>query len=95
MQFLNEAAKQFNTAGMFEAVNEVYKVSIPVAEAARNFKKLTEIHTDLRDAFTNIVRLEGKVIRIGSVILLFHSKDLAKLAILPDYKRPRMLCSLV
>ena len=68
MQFLNEAAKQFNTAGMFEAVNEVYKVSIPVAEAARNFKKLTEIHTDLRDAFTNIVRLEGKIVFIS----IFH-----------------------
>ena len=71
MQFLNEAAKQFNTAGMFEAVNEVYKVSIPVAEAARNFKKLTEIHTDLRDAFTNIVRLEGKVMRVGSVTFCY------------------------
>ena len=71
MQFLNEAAKQFNTAGMFEAVNEVYKVSIPVAEAARNFKKLTEIHTDLRDAFTNIVRLEGKIIFI-SISFSFH-----------------------
>ena len=60
MHFLDEAAKLFNTAGMFEAVNEVYKVSIPVAEAARNFKKLTDIHTDIRDAFNNIVRLQGK-----------------------------------
>ena len=58
MQFLDEAAKLFNTAGMFEAINGVYKVSIPIAEALRNFKKLTEIHTDLRDAFTNIVRLQ-------------------------------------
>jgi len=60
MQFLDEAAKLFNSAGMFEAVNGVHKLSIPVAEAARNFKKLTDIHSDLRDAFTNIVRLEGK-----------------------------------
>lgn len=60
MQFLDEAAKLFNTAGMFEAVNGVYKVSIPIAEAARNFKKLTEIHTELRDAFSNIVKLQGK-----------------------------------
>merc|ERR1739844_468402 len=40
-QFLDEAAKLFNSAGMFEAVNGVFKVSIPVAEAARNFRKLT------------------------------------------------------
>ena len=45
---------------MFEAVNGVYKVSIPIAENARNFQKLTDIHTDLRDAFTNMVRLKGK-----------------------------------
>ena len=44
MQFLDEAAKLFNSAGMFEAVNGVHKLSIPVAEAARNFKKLTDIH---------------------------------------------------
>lgn len=60
MQFLDEAAKLFNRAGMFEAVNEVYKVSIPVAEAARNFKKLTDIHKDLCDAFTNMDRLHGR-----------------------------------
>lgn len=60
MQFLDEAAKLFNTAGMYEAVNGVYKVSTPIAEAARNFKKLTEIHTELRDAFSNIVKLQGK-----------------------------------
>lgn len=45
---------------MYEAINGVYKISIPIAEAARNFKKLTEIHTDLRDAFTNIVKLSGR-----------------------------------
>ena len=44
---------------MFDKL-QVFKVSIPVAEALRNFKKLTEIHKDLHDAFTNIVRLEGK-----------------------------------
>ena len=35
-------------------------MSIPIAEAARNFKKLTDIHKDLYDAFTNIDRLQGK-----------------------------------
>ena len=60
MQFLDEAAKLFNSAGMYEAVNEVYKVSIPIAEADRNFKKLTEIHKDLTDAFSTIVRQHGK-----------------------------------
>ena len=60
MQFLDEAANLFNRAGMYEAVNEVYKVSIPIAEADRNFKKLTEIHKDLTDAFSTIVKQQGK-----------------------------------
>jgi hypothetical protein len=60
MQFLDEAAKLFNRAIMYEAVNEVYKISIPIAEFQRNFKKLTDIHKDLFDAFTNIDRLQGK-----------------------------------
>ena len=38
----------------------MYKVSIPIAEASRDFKKLTEIHDDLKGAFTQIVKLMGK-----------------------------------
>jgi hypothetical protein len=60
MNFLDEAAKYFSQAGMFETVNEVFKVAIPVAEAHRNFKKLAEIHKDLHEAFKNIDRLHGK-----------------------------------
>ena len=60
MQFLDEAANLFNRSGMYEAVNEVYKVSIPIAEADRNFKKLTEIHKELTDAFSTIVKMHGK-----------------------------------
>ena len=60
MQFLDEAAKLFNQAGFFEAINGVYKISIPVAEAGRNFEKLKLIHTDLYEAFNKIVQLHGK-----------------------------------
>ena len=38
----------------------IFQVSIPIAEAQRNFKKLTDIHKDLFDAFSNIDRLQGK-----------------------------------
>ena len=30
--------------GMFEAMNEVYKILTPIAEAHRDFKKLANIH---------------------------------------------------
>ena len=44
IQFVDEAARLLNKAGLFETVNEVYKAVIPIAEANRNFTKLAEIH---------------------------------------------------
>ena len=57
MQFLDEAAKLFNQAGMFEAVNMVNHVSIPVAEAKRNFKKLTDIHRYVNFFIQNFISI--------------------------------------
>ena len=44
-------------ADMFEAVNRVYKVLIPIHEAHRDFKKLATLHGKLREAFDNISRM--------------------------------------
>lgn len=41
---LEHAASSFHTAGMYEAINDVYKVLIPIAEANRDYKKLANIH---------------------------------------------------
>ncbi len=60
ISLLDRAAKCFSQAGMYEAMNEVYKASLPVVENARNFKKLAEIHGDLHEAFKNVHRLQGK-----------------------------------
>lgn len=40
---------------MYEAVNEVYKILIPIHEANRDAKKLSAIHGKLQDAFSKIV----------------------------------------
>lgn len=40
---------------MYEAVNEVYKVLIPIQEANRDAKKLATIHGKLQEAFGKIV----------------------------------------
>lgn len=40
---------------MYEAVNEVYKVLIPIHEANRDAKKLATIHGKLQEAFGKIV----------------------------------------
>uniref|UniRef100_T1J9Y0 Uncharacterized protein n=1 Tax=Strigamia maritima TaxID=126957 RepID=T1J9Y0_STRMM len=57
---LEQAASSFNLAGMFEAMNVVYKILIPIAEANRDFKKLANIHSKLHEAFSKIDHMAGK-----------------------------------
>ena len=60
IEFLEHAAEEFTQAGMYEAVNEVYKPVIKIVEANRDFKKLSEIHKKLFKAFEKIESLQGK-----------------------------------
>ncbi|XP_063795280.1 dedicator of cytokinesis protein 7 isoform X8 [Pseudophryne corroboree] len=69
---LEQAAASFSMAGMYEAVNDVYKVLIPIHEANRDAKKLCTIHGKLQDAFSKIVhqstgweRMFGTYFRVG------------------------------
>ncbi|XP_053549640.1 dedicator of cytokinesis protein 7 isoform X13 [Bombina bombina] len=69
---LEQAAASFSMAGMYEAVNEVYKVLIPIHEANRDAKKLSTIHGKLQEAFSKIVhqstgweRMFGTYFRVG------------------------------
>ncbi|XP_069498126.1 dedicator of cytokinesis protein 7 isoform X9 [Ambystoma mexicanum] len=69
---LEQAASSFSMAGMYEAVNEVYKVLIPIHEANRDAKKLSTIHGKLQEAFSKIVhqstgweRMFGTYFRVG------------------------------
>ncbi|XP_078387616.1 dedicator of cytokinesis protein 7 isoform X1 [Cetorhinus maximus] len=67
---LEQAAASFTMAGMYEAVNEVYKILIPIHEANRDSKKLATIHGKLQDAFNKIPnqnskRMFGTYFRVG------------------------------
>uniref|UniRef100_A0A8C2KP59 Dedicator of cytokinesis 7 n=1 Tax=Cyprinus carpio TaxID=7962 RepID=A0A8C2KP59_CYPCA len=64
---LEQAAASFSMAGMYEAVNEVYKVLIPIHEASRDAKKLATIHGKLQEAFGKIngKRMFGTYFRVG------------------------------
>lgn len=57
---LEEAANSFQIAGMYEAMNQVYKILIPIYEANRDFLKLGKIHGKLQEAFHRISQLHGK-----------------------------------
>ncbi|XP_049572632.1 dedicator of cytokinesis protein 8 [Syngnathus scovelli] len=67
---LEQAAELFSNGGLYEAVNEVYKVIIPILEAHRDFKKLASTHDKLQRAFDNIIqkghkRMFGTYFRVG------------------------------
>ncbi|NXP70260.1 DOCK8 protein, partial [Ramphastos sulfuratus] len=52
---LEQAAELFSTGGLYETVNEVYKIVIPILEAHRDFRKLTLTHSKLQKAFESII----------------------------------------
>ncbi|XP_053727876.1 dedicator of cytokinesis protein 8 isoform X2 [Synchiropus splendidus] len=67
---LEQAAELFSNGGLYEAVNEVYKIIIPILEANRDFRKLASTHDKLQRAFDNIIqkghkRMFGTYFRVG------------------------------
>ncbi|KAM9857754.1 dedicator of cytokinesis protein 8 [Aulostomus maculatus] len=67
---LEQAAELFSNGGLYEAVNEVYKIIIPILEAHRDFRKLASTHDKLQRAFNNIIqkghkRMFGTYFRVG------------------------------
>ncbi|XP_060266893.1 dedicator of cytokinesis protein 8 isoform X4 [Ovis aries] len=67
---LEQAAELFSTGGLYETVNEVYKLVIPILEAHRDFRKLTSTHEKLQKAFDSIIskghkRMFGTYFRVG------------------------------
>nr|XP_020449325.1 dedicator of cytokinesis protein 8 [Monopterus albus] len=67
---LEQAAELFSNGGLYEAVNEVYKIIIPILEAHRDFRKLASTHDKLQRAFENIIqkghkRMFGTYFRVG------------------------------
>lgn len=44
---------------MYEAINEVYKILLPIHEANRDFKKLATVHGKLQEAFNKVYNQVG------------------------------------
>ena len=51
---------------MYENVNEVYKILIPIAEAHRDYKSLAVIHSKLHDSF---VKIDQQVTDLQSIFI--------------------------
>lgn len=63
--------------GLYEAVNEVYKVIIPILEAHRDFRKLASTHDKLQRAFDSIIQ---KVENYAVVAIAAHAGVFAQLS---------------
>ncbi|XP_034293671.1 dedicator of cytokinesis protein 6 isoform X1 [Pantherophis guttatus] len=79
---LEQAASSFTLGGLYEAVNETYKILIPIHEANRDFKKLAVVHGKLQDAFSKITsqasgweRMFGTYFRVGFYSSKFGDLD--------------------
>ncbi|XP_057299405.1 dedicator of cytokinesis protein 7-like isoform X1 [Hydractinia symbiolongicarpus] len=57
---LEHAVHMFKNALMYELINEVDKILIPILEARRDFKKLHMLHMRLGEAYNKIMSTEGK-----------------------------------
>lgn len=78
VSLLEKAGKYFQVSGLFEAVNEVNKLLIPIHEAHYNYNELARIHQTLHDVFIKIEQQEGKRVfatyfRVGFYGSLFEN----------------------
>ncbi|CAF1065833.1 unnamed protein product [Didymodactylos carnosus] len=77
---MEQAAVFLMHANMYEAVNEVYKVLIPIYESCRDFKKLSQVHSKLHEYFNRILvqgnkRLFATYFRVGFYGTRFDELD--------------------
>lgn len=76
---LEAAAEKFQIAGMYEAMNEVYKVLIPILEHSKEFLKLAKVHGKLQEAFNRISQLNGKRVFATYFRVAFYGSKLGDL----------------
>ncbi|XP_052775389.1 dedicator of cytokinesis protein 7-like isoform X2 [Mya arenaria] len=57
---LEQAASCFTMAQMYEALSHLYRVLIPIHEHNRDFKKLSQLHGKLQEAFGQVIKQAGK-----------------------------------
>ncbi|KAL5487361.1 hypothetical protein EMCRGX_G019952 [Ephydatia muelleri] len=77
---LEQAASLFKLAHLYEAVNEVYKLVIPILEAKRAHQEIENIHKKLSDCYKEmVVRGEKRFIcsffRVGFYGMIFGDID--------------------
>jgi len=77
---LEQAATLFKEAHLYEAVNEVYKLVLPIYEAKRSHQEMEKLHRKLAECYKELVhrgehRFLGSYFRVGFYGLLFGDLD--------------------
>ena len=77
---MEQAATLFKEANHYEAVNEVYKLVMPIYEARRSHSDLEKLHRKLGECYRELVqrgqhRFLGSYFRVGFYGILFGDLD--------------------
>lgn len=80
MDLLEDAAGFFYEAQVYESVNEVYKLIIPIYESQRNHAQLGKVYAKLSDCYRDVVskgkhRFLCSYFRVGFYGLIFGDLD--------------------
>lgn len=80
VELLEKAAEHFKEAQLYEAVNEVYKLVLPIYEAKRSHQDVERVYRMLSECYKDLVkkgehRFLGSYFRVGFYGLLFGDLD--------------------
>lgn len=80
MDLLEDAAGLFYEAQVYESVNEVYKLIIPIYESQRNHAQLRNVYAKLSDCYREVAakgkhRFLCSYFRVGFYGLIFGDLD--------------------
>ena len=80
VELLEKAAEHFKEAQLYEAVNEVYKLVLPIYEAKRSHQDVERVYRMLSECYKELVkkgehRFLGSYFRVGFYGLLFGDLD--------------------
>ena len=80
VELLEKAAEHFKEAQLYEAVNEVYKLVLPIYEAKRSHQDVERVYRTLSECYKELVkkgthRFLGSYFRVGFYGLLFGDLD--------------------
>ena len=80
IELLEEAAELFREAHLYEAVNEVYKLVLPIFEAHRNHLDLEKMYLKWSECYKELVhrgehRFLGSYFRVGFYGIIFGDMD--------------------